>query len=802
MKRTMKAVLAVLLLIGLLGIAAAVSADTVPDGLYCVDGIWQLYLGGGYADWYTGLYNDPNLGWWLIGNGNVAHDYTGLWNDPNCGWWLIDHGAIAWNYTGLWNDPYCGWWLIGGGQICWDYTGLWNDPNCGWWLIDHGTIAWNYTGLWNDPNCGWWLIGGGTIAWDYNGFWDDPACGRWMIRNGTIDWDYQEPEVVSHGIWDSRISFPSAAELSGFETSERAPYLVCRPVFPGCNKYVEYAVDFKADYAPNGTYLSICNWDMDLSGLKKYYRNAWGESGGVGAYAGFQVLGDGRHVAIMSIWHTFVEDSAGNVSRISATVTYPQNAGNPFDGEGTGTQCIIPFDWQTGHMYRAVIQQSYSASNTVKLGFWVCDLQSGAWTKLIEYDTHYPELYMSGACSFLECFAPAYAGNVRTMEMSNFRVRSAETFQWVGATSATMEEDFEYPGSYNYGTDGNTFWQITTGLPNRCQAPAQYQKYSVTSCDTGEFYPSSLFLNGMYDWSQFIEKTPEVVSHGVWDDRIDFPSASEISAYQATDGAPCVICWPTFPDCSEYSEYAVDFRAEYLPKGTYLAVCTWDMDVSALKSRYQSVYRDYSGVAAYAGFQVLGDGSHVALMSAWGVYCKDAAGNVRKIAPTVTYPSNGGNAFKDGNGTQCIVPYEWKEGRTYRALIQRGVSDSDTVRLEFWVCDLESGAWTKLVEYDMNVPGGYMTGARAHLEGFMPAYAGAVRTMELSNIRVRSPKTGKWVGAKTAAMYPSGDCPGSYNYGSDENHFWVITTALPDRCRKPETNQKFSVKYCNTDEFY
>ena len=287
--------------------------------------------------------------------------------------------------------------------------------------------------------------------------------------------------------WGSRLTLPSAADVLSYKTNDRSPYIVCWPEFAGCDAYTEYAVDFRAEFLPRGTYLSVCSWNMDLSSLKRSYASVTRDADWVAAYAGFQVLGDGRHVAIMSVWDTFCRDRNGTVQTIRAKVTYP-NEGKPFDGEGTGMQCIIPFDWKEGRSYRALIQQSESARGTAVLTFWVCDLADQRWTKLIEYDLNIADTHMTGACAFLENFIPSYAANLRTMELWNFKVRSKRTGKWVAGRKASMYECFELPGSYNYGASGDRFWAVTTALPNRCRKPAQYKECSVTRCDTGEPY--------------------------------------------------------------------------------------------------------------------------------------------------------------------------------------------------------------------------------------------------------------------------------------------------------------------------
>ena len=287
--------------------------------------------------------------------------------------------------------------------------------------------------------------------------------------------------------WSATMSLPSAAQRSGLRTSERSPYIVCWPEFEGVTGFVEYSVDLVIDEAPRGTYVSIYDWDMDLSGLRRSYSAVWRAYEGTAAYAGFQVHDDGSHHVIFSVWDTYCQDATGQVYTIRPQVVYPEGAGKVFDGEGWGVQCLLPFDWKEDHPYRAVLQQSEnSATGSTRIAFWVCDLETGAWTRLIEYDLGYSTC-MTGGAAFLENYLTEYAGQLRTMELSNFRVRTRYG-DIVPGKSAYFAQNFEYPGSYNYGSDGKSFWAITTGVPGCCTLPPDWQTYSVTQYETGSPY--------------------------------------------------------------------------------------------------------------------------------------------------------------------------------------------------------------------------------------------------------------------------------------------------------------------------
>ena len=288
--------------------------------------------------------------------------------------------------------------------------------------------------------------------------------------------------------WGAAMSLPGAAQRSGLHSPSRSPYIVCEPQFEGVTGFVEYSVDLVIDEAPRGTYVSIYDWDMDLSSLRQSYKAVWREYQGTAAYAGFQVLGDGSHHVIFSAWDTYCQDAAGNVYTIRPKVIYPEGAGLRFDGEGNGTQCILPFDWKEDHPYRALLQQSRNEqTGTALLSFWVCDLETGVWTRLIEYDLGYGDTWMIGGMAFLENYLTEYAGELRTMELSNFRVRTRYG-DVVPGKSARFAQNYEYPGSYNFGSDGRNFWAITTGVAGCCTLPPDWQTYQVSQYATASPY--------------------------------------------------------------------------------------------------------------------------------------------------------------------------------------------------------------------------------------------------------------------------------------------------------------------------
>ena len=163
--------------------------------------------------------------------------------------------------------------------------------------------------------------------------------------------------------------------------------------------------------------------------------------------------------------------------------------GDLVTGEGWFVHTILPFDWKKSHNYRALLQLSNppDGSNS-HLFYYVCDLHTGAWTKLVEYDLGYNDVQMNRCVSFLEDFSYGMAGYPRSMALSNYRVHPTGSGTWAGTNKAVMDCYYSNNGSYQYGSSGNAFWAITTGIGGRCYTPQKNLTCYVNRYETGQPY--------------------------------------------------------------------------------------------------------------------------------------------------------------------------------------------------------------------------------------------------------------------------------------------------------------------------
>ena len=296
-----------------------------------------------------------------------------------------------------------------------------------------------------------------TATWYFNG--REVHTQRFLI---TQDMD-----------WASVFPFPSAAQISNHNqtSTHRSPYLYGWMDIPQNTRYTEYAIDFKADYLPNGTYCCLGNWTMDYSSLNRRYVNVRTEYESVHAYAGFQSLYDGEKVGIMSFWDVYCTDASGNVTTIRAQRVYPATTSHSddFGGEGTGAHCIEPYAWEADHWYRMHLKctTSPTTGNTV-VEQWVCDLETGVYTLICSYDTGVQNaVFKDSIALFLENFENGYSGEVRTLEVRNARYLDERTNQWKAIRQVYTASDSglpNYEGSYRFGMSDNRLWMITSGV--------------------------------------------------------------------------------------------------------------------------------------------------------------------------------------------------------------------------------------------------------------------------------------------------------------------------------------------------
>lgn len=146
--------------------------------------------------------------------------------------------------------------------------------------------------------------------------------------------------------------------------------------------YLEMVV---AESTP-GTYFMACGWNT--------------------GYFGIQELGDGRKVALFSVWDPTEGDDPAAVApedRVEVLHEGPGVRVRRFGGEGTGGQCLTDFDWQPGQTNRFLVTATVHSNKTAYAG-WLWRPDRRAWTHLVTFRTRTGGQWLRGLYSFVEDF--------------------------------------------------------------------------------------------------------------------------------------------------------------------------------------------------------------------------------------------------------------------------------------------------------------------------------------------------------------------------------------------------------------
>jgi hypothetical protein len=326
----------------------------------------------------------------------------------------------------------------------------------------------------------------------------DKNSANGIASINAFDAQENDPHTYTSRDWANDIELPSEEQIAAANGKGRSPYIAFYMHFPGVDRAEAYCVDMHVDHQPNGTYACPIDWYTDVSSLEQQYVSVFNDYSGVpGGYCGFQILGDGSKVFIMTVWDIFCKDKEGNETVYVPEVVYPKGQGKVFknDAEGSFVQYIVPYDWKPGRDYRVLLQQSNSEdTGNVVFTTWVCDLAENSWTKMASFDTGVANIYLGSFDGFLENFYEEFSGNVRTMELSNLKVKAAGSKKWIAADSVTFIEDTsigidEYVGSANYGTDGASLWIITSGVEGIGRTLMDEEQYGLEAGDLSEVSP-------------------------------------------------------------------------------------------------------------------------------------------------------------------------------------------------------------------------------------------------------------------------------------------------------------------------
>ena len=168
---------------------------------------------------------------------------------------------------------------------------------------------------------------------------------------------------------------------------------------------------------------------------------------------------------------------------------------------------------------------------------------------------------------------------------------------------------------------------------------------------------------------------------------------------------------PVLPRGTTFSDFMVDFRADYATPDTYWQLFGFYMDISAINGHYEEGDDKYGG--AYAGLQKKVNDGDRAIMSFWDVFYTDDKGLEHQLTAELIYPENAhaDHYPHEGWHMEYIPSWEWHADIWYRAHLKCYDNEQGHTIVEMWLRNLtEGGSWQKVCAYDTKLIHSSFTG--------------------------------------------------------------------------------------------
>ena len=211
---------------------------------------------------------------------------------------------------------------------------------------------------------------------------------------------------------------------------------------PVDNKSDGFMIDFYSDSdTAYATYWANANWHMYTEPTQKLLKaKSW--TGG-GAYAGLQILySSTQRKGITSFWrYEYVPYGSTETQYLYADTVIGRST--HYDNEGSGTSCVMDYNWRSGTWYRELLYCWKDAeTGETFCGTWYYDYDADRWDLFVYYNTHLVDSYIEGGCSqFLENFSERYRANVRSFRYRNIYFLGHDTGSWVGSPKVHLWTD-------------------------------------------------------------------------------------------------------------------------------------------------------------------------------------------------------------------------------------------------------------------------------------------------------------------------------------------------------------------------
>jgi hypothetical protein len=186
-------------------------------------------------------------------------------------------------------------------------------------------------------------------------------------------------------------------------------------------------------------------------------------------YFGIQQLGNGKKLAIFSVWDPTAGDDPKKVPDEKRVKTLHKGEGvrvGRFGGEGTGGQSFYDFDWKAGDTYRFLVTAEAVKDDDTRTAFagYLYLPAKKEWLHMTTFSTVTDKKQLGGYYSFVEDFKRDKVSTTkpRTAEYGNAWVRTDK--EWKAVTEARFTADGNPVTNIDAGlTKAGDRWFLSTG---------------------------------------------------------------------------------------------------------------------------------------------------------------------------------------------------------------------------------------------------------------------------------------------------------------------------------------------------
>jgi hypothetical protein len=226
-----------------------------------------------------------------------------------------------------------------------------------------------------------------------------------------------------------------------------------------------------------------------------------------------------------------------------------------------------------------------------------------------------------------------------------------------------------------------------------------------------------------------------------------------------------------------------------------------------ISNETKRLYRDISAGGAYAGLQHAG-GYKKAIISFWewhywpDGYSSDV--EETNLVAECVYPT-GGVFGGEGEGSNCIKGYAWKQSHWYRMILHTWNDPyRATTMCGQWIQDVETGKYTLIAYFDTKMLNSYLTGDMMFfMENFYGINADEERDVRLRNVYYKPHGEDGWVSVNSFRLRHcnnwANNKTGGHSFGGTEEYVWgkaggYVAPEDQEALDKSQPSQVYTIK--------